>query len=404
MMKKGLKIIITTIIIGFIALLLIVIPKSDDVSAASKARTLKELRAELSALKADYKKNESNKKATKNEISLAEKSVTNKQNEIESNQTKMKEATEEIALLEQEIEQGKKEIADLMQAYQYANGDNVYLEYIFEASTYEDLIYRYAIIEELMEYQEEEITSWKEKIEKNETLKSDLSKREVELNNQIDSLANEITSLGNKLDDFIDIQMDIDKDIEATEELIRYYEDIGCTETEDLEECVNVKGDTKFRRPLVSGKITSKFGYRDDPITGKKNSFHSGTDIGGNKEGTSVYSIANGTVGKIIKKSSCGGNQVYIHHVINGKKYTSAYLHLLKINVKVGDRVSNTTVIGTVGGGKQTTWDRCSTGAHLHLGLGTGWYGSDYTSYSKWVSRLVDAADALDLPKKWSYR
>lgn len=385
-------------------LIIVLSLNTDNVYAASKARTLRELRSELSALKAEKRKNESNKKATKNEISSAKNSVSSKQAEISANQNKIASATKESQELEKEIQNGKDELERLINAYQVAQGDNVYLEYIFEATSYEDLIYRYAIIEEIMSYQEEQIESWKNKISANEELKVELAEREVLLNSQIDSLATEIKSLNNRLDDYLDIQMDIDDEIDSTEELIDYYEDIGCKEDEDLDECVSVRGDTKFRKPLTKGVVTSYFGYRTHPVTGKKNSFHTGVDIGGNKEGTSIYSLANGTVAKIIKKSSCGGNSVYIHHTINGKKYTSAYLHLLTINVKVGDKVSNTTVIGTVGGGKGTKkWDKCSTGAHLHLGLGTGWYGNTYTSYSKWVANLLNPKEVLNLPNKKVY-
>ena len=42
------------------------------------------------------------------------------------------------------------ELNNLVEAYQIAQGNNVYLEYVFDATSYEDLIYRYAIIEELM--------------------------------------------------------------------------------------------------------------------------------------------------------------------------------------------------------------------------------------------------------------
>lgn len=392
--------------VGIVLSILIVVLSlnTDNVYAASKARTLRELRSELSALKAEKRKNESNKKATKNEISSAKNSVSSKQAEISANQNKIASATKESQELEKEIRDGKDELERLINAYQVAQGDNVYLEYIFEATSYEDLIYRYAIIEEIMSYQEEQIESWKNKISANEALKVELSEREVLLNSQIDSLASEIKSLNNRLDDYLDIQMDIDDEIDSTKELIDYYEDIGCKEDEDLDECVSVRGDTRFRKPLTKGVVTSYFGYRTHPVTGKKNSFHTGVDIGGNKEGTSIYSLANGTVAKIIRKSSCGGNSVYIHHTINGKKYTSAYLHLLTINVKVGDKVSNTTVIGTVGGGKGTkSWDKCSTGAHLHLGLGTGWYGNTYTSYSKWVANLLNPKEVLNLPNKKVY-
>lgn len=375
-----------------------------NVEAASKAKTLRELKNELSKYKSEKKQNQNNQTATKNEISNAQSSVSKKQNEISSNQNRIEEATKESEALEIEISEGKEELENLISAYQVAQGNNVYLEYVFDATSYEDLIYRYAIIEELMEYQEEKIESWKGKIQENEDLKEELKKREETLKGQISSLSNEIDSLGDKLDEYLDISIDIEKDIKATQELIDYYEDIGCKLDEDLDECVNVRGDTMFRKPLTKGTVTSSFGYRTHPVTGQKNKFHTGTDIGGNKEGTSIYSIANGTVAKIVKKASCGGNAVYIHHTINGKKYTSAYLHLLTINVKVGTKVSNTTVIGTVGGGKGTkAWDSCSTGAHLHLGLGTGWYGNTYMSYSSWVSHLVDPAQALNLPKKKVY-
>ena len=400
MMRKVVKVVI------FLAFLISLpfMMELDRVEAKSKARTLRELKNELAGLKAEKKQNETNKANAKNEISSAKNSVSSKQNEIVKNQNRIDTATEESKKLTTEIEEGKEELYNLIEAYQIAQGDNIYLEYIFDATSYEDLIYRYAIIEEVMAYQEEKIEGWKSKIEKNDELKKELQDREVLLNTQIDNLSSEIKTLNNKLDDYLDIQMDIDDEIKSTQELIEYYEDLGCKLDEDLDECVNVRGDSMFRKPLTKGVVTSYFGYRTHPVTGKKNSYHTGVDIGGNKEGTSIYSMANGTVAKVIKKSSCGGNSVYIHHVVNGKKYTSAYLHLLTINVKVGTKVSNTTVIGTVGGGKGTkSWDKCSTGAHLHLGLGNGWYGSTYTSYSKWVANLLDPKEKLKLPNKKIY-
>ena len=45
---------------------------------------------------------------------------------------------------------------------------------------------------------------------------------------------------------------------------------------------------------------------------------------------------------------------------------------------KVGDIVTITSVIGTVGGGE--SYDNCSTGAHLHFGILKGWSG--YTYYN----------------------
>lgn len=371
--------------------------------AASKARTLKELRAELASWKKEQAANESKKTATKNEISSAKASVSSKQTEISNNQQKIADSLKESEQLEKDIASGKTELEKIIKNYQISKGDNVYLEYIFKATSYEDLIYRYAIMEQLMNYQKDKIDEWKGKIEYNTQLKIDLENREVELNNQIDSLANDIKSLNNKLADYLDVTMDIKDEISSTQELINYYEKIGCKEDEDLEKCVSVRGDTGFLRPLNRGVTTSYFGYRTHPVTGVKNKFHSGIDIGGNREGTSVYSVANGMVSKIVRKASCGGNQVYIQHLINGKQYTSCYMHLLTINVSVGDKVTNQTVVGTVGGGSGTPWDSCSTGAHLHFGLGTGWYGTTYTSYAKWVANLIDPKSYLKFPDLRKY-
>ena len=74
--------------------------------------------------------------------------------------------------------------------------------------------------------------------------------------------------------------------------------------------------------------------------------------------------------------------------MVKGKQYRTVYQHLHSINVSVGEYVSASTVIGTVGGGE--SYDRCSTGPHLHFGLLKGWDG--YTYY--------DPRNYIDFPGK----
>lgn len=370
---------------------------------ASNAKTLAELRKELQALKDKKASNEYQRKRTKNEISSAENSIASSRAAITKGQEQIEQAKKEIEELNIDINNSKEKIKTLMNAYQKNQGDNIYLEYLFESESYADFVYRYTIINQLAEYNEEQINKMQEKIVSNENLQVELKQKEVELNNQIASLEKSIDSLGSRLEEIAEEVMDIKDEISSTEELINYYKSLGCGENENLDNCVAVKGDTKFRKPLTKGTITSYFGYRINPISGTYK-FHTGTDIGGNKEGTSVYAAANGSVGKIIRKASCGGNQVYIYHTIGGKQYTTGYMHLLTINVSIGDQVNSNTVIGTVGGGSGTkSWDSCSTGAHLHFMIGDGWYGRTYTSYSTWVSKLQDAKKVLNLPNKYTY-
>ena len=373
---------------------------------ATNARTLGELKSELAALKSKKANQEYKKKRTNNEIESARNNIYTSQNEITQNREKIENAKKEVEELNNEIASTKESIKRLINSYELLQGDNIYLEYIFQAESYADLVYRYEVVNQILGYNNSQIESWESKVTYNEQLQVDLAKQEEELNKKIASLESSIDSLGSDLEKISDITMDIQEQIDGINSLIKYYEGLGCKDNQDLNECVSVKGDTMFRKPLIKGTITSYFGYRIDPIRGSYR-FHSGTDIGGNAEGTNVYATANGVVGMIIDNTSkkiCGGRQVYIYHTINGKKYTSGYMHLLDINVKVGDKVTSETVIGHVGGGRKTqSWESCSTGAHLHFMLGYGWYGSTYSSYSTWISNLFDAKKTLNLPNKYTY-
>lgn len=373
---------------------------------ATNARTLGELKSELAALKTKKANQEYKKKRTNNEIESARNNIYTSQNEITQNREKIANAKKEVEELNNEIASTKESIKRLINSYELLQGDNIYLEYIFQAESYADLVYRYEVVNQILGYNNSQIESWESKVTYNEQLQVDLAKQEEELNKKIASLESSIDSLGSDLEKISDITMDIQEQIDGINSLIKYYEGLGCKDNQDLNECVSVKGDTMFRKPLIKGTITSYFGYRIDPIRGSYR-FHSGTDIGGNAEGTNVYATANGVVGMIIDNTSkkiCGGRQVYIYHTINGQKYTSGYMHLLDINVKVGDKVTSETVIGHVGGGRKTqSWESCSTGAHLHFMLGYGWYGSTYSSYSTWISNLFDAKKTLNLPNKYTY-
>ena len=374
------------------------------VNASSNAKTLAELRKELKALQNKAATNKSNQSATKSKINSANNSISTKRSEIEKNTKDIADATAESEKLTVEIEEGKKELDGLVAAYQIASENNVYLEYLFDSKSYEDLVYRSALSEQVLDYISDKINAYQDKIIYNNELKVELAEKSVQLESDINSLATDIEKWDSYIDSLDDALVSIDDEISSTKELINYYVNIGCGENENLESCVAVKGDTKFIRPLNKGVVTSEFGYRTHPVTGKTSSFHSGTDIGGNAEGTSVYAIANGMVGKIIRKSSCGGNMVYVYHTIKGVKYTSCYMHLLTINVSVGQSVSSNTVVGTVGGGKGTaSYETCSTGAHLHLSLATGWYGQTYTTYAQWKSHLVNPRNYVSLPSGRTY-
>lgn len=112
---------------------------------------------------------------------------------------------------------------------------------------------------------------------------------------------------------------------------------------------------TGFIRP-TSGPVTSPYGYRTHPISGKPQSFHTGIDYAPS-QGTPIKASASGTV------TSAGwmggyGNAVLIDH---GNGYSSLYAHASTLNVSVGQKVNQGQVIAAVG----STGN--STGPHLHF-------------------------------------
>lgn len=106
--------------------------------------------------------------------------------------------------------------------------------------------------------------------------------------------------------------------------------------------------------------ITSPFGYRYSPITGKY-SFHSGCDYGTNIQPWPQYALENGTVAEIVKNHYSFGNYVRVNYP--RLNISLLHAHLKSISVKKGQTVDENTVLGLTGATGQ------ATGVHLHLGM-----------------------------------
>lgn len=108
-------------------------------------------------------------------------------------------------------------------------------------------------------------------------------------------------------------------------------------------------------RPVTWGWMSSGFGKRVDPFTGKM-AWHSGVDFAG-KEGSEVVAVASGVVTYAGKRYGYG-QMVEINH---GDGYVTRYGHHEKLLVKVGDVVKKGQPIGTMGSSGR------STGPHVHF-------------------------------------
>lgn len=124
-----------------------------------------------------------------------------------------------------------------------------------------------------------------------------------------------------------------------------------------------------FSSPVNNSlQVTSGWGWRT--IFGQQE-FHQGIDFACN-ETNSIHSVQDG---EVVYAGAMGtyGKLVQVRH----GEFISAYAHLSKINVKVGDSVSSGQSVGMCG-----TTGR-STGTHLHFELKTQMWGGQFdpTSY-----------------------
>ena len=105
--------------------------------------------------------------------------------------------------------------------------------------------------------------------------------------------------------------------------------------------------------PLQRIRITSPYGYRKDPFTGKRK-FHGGIDL--HARGEQVLAMMEGVVVKV-GQDKTSGKYVTLRH----GNYTVSYCHLSQVLVRRGASVMPGEVIAITGNTGR------STGPHLHL-------------------------------------
>lgn len=126
--------------------------------------------------------------------------------------------------------------------------------------------------------------------------------------------------------------------------------------------------DSKYSFPLKRNEfmlVTSPFGMRQDPMDSSKQQMHKGIDIRTKQDNV----LATEDKGKVVavnqNANSAGGKSVTVEYQReNGDKVQLSYLHLSKIDVKVGDAVNAGQNLGVTGNTGTRT-----TGEHLHLSV-----------------------------------
>lgn len=271
------------------------------------------------------------------------------------------------------------------------NSSLSYIQVLFNATDFSDLLTRLDLVNEVIRYDEELWASYiaaRENVEVleaeaeemfalNEANKAELETKKAQLEADIEAACQMIADLESSLETY-NALMEEEEAAEAevialieekTDELNAIIAREQALAAQQAQQAtgnasggnVNVSGGSgTLLWPSYTTLVTSYYGDRLHPVYGYYR-FHSGIDIGAGG-GTAIWASASGTV-TVSSYDSGYGNYVSIAHD-NG--YSTLYAHMSSRAVSAGDRVSQGQVIGYVG----TTG--VSTGYHIHYEVFSG--------------------------------
>ena len=151
-----------------------------------------------------------------------------------------------------------------------------------------------------------------------------------------------------RMPDFLDMLDQLDSELEGRQDMLSVLEVLLMNR--NVHERAMPSG-----KPIAEGWLSSRYGKRSDPFTGKQ-VFHKGLDFAGRK-GADVLAVGDGVVSWSGKRSGYG-NLIEINH---GNGYVTRYGHNQHHLVEVGDTVKKGQQVAMMGSTGR------STGPHVHF-------------------------------------
>lgn len=280
--------------------------------------------------------------------------------------------TEENLASAQLTEEKQYESMKLRIKYMYENGNENFLELLFNSENMEDFLNRAEYVEKITEYDRDmldlyaktraDIAAYREQLldEKTE-LELLIELTEAEYSNMellIASKEDEVNKYYENIKSNEKLQDEIDADWDSLNDDLKALEEQLKKEEEEAKKKLIIYDGGQFIWPLKNNfKVTSPYGYRYHPISGKYQ-LHNGTDIAA-PSGTPILAVYKGVVSTVSYTSSAG-NYIMINH---GSGLYTVYMHCSKIIAKKGQTVKQGDTIALVGS------TGSSTAPHLHFSV-----------------------------------
>ncbi len=394
---------------GFLALVMVFSLFSILPDAKAYAATSKEIQEELDDLNGQKDEIQGRMDTIQSEIDSLdyEKANTLEKKEILDQKNML--AQEELDVIQEQIDiidglmsNMQEDLADARKEEEYQkelwlsrlrameeSSDIGYMEVLFDATSFSDLLTRLDMVNEVMSYDEElenEYIAARENVEtleaeaetmftENEARRTEMETKKGQLEADIEAACQLISQMEQDTADYEEVLAQ-EAETQAEVEALIVKKEKELKEAKAAEEAARLAalaaqqaaaggaanisgivptGSAWMMWPSYTKVLTSKFGPRYLSLYGYTRS-HNGVDVGA-AYGTAIWAAAGGTV---ISAGWNGGygNCVMINH---GNGYTTLYGHMSRIAASAGQTVSMGQVIGYIG----STGN--STGPHLHF-------------------------------------
>ena len=367
----------------------------------------KEIEDQIKEVKDQYKQNENElldivdrKNAIDREIGLLHAQIRNINEQLAAFNILIADKQDELDTAEDRFETLSRENKDRIRTME-EEGAVTYWEVLFKANSFSDLLDRLNMVQEIaaadqrrlkeLDEAAKEVSSAKAELEEEkaslEIVKEELNIAQAELEEkrvEADEILADLVATGEEyekmMEDSEDKQAELLKEIakkESDYKKAKYQEWLatsvppttkpkppsskpsssgssgGSSNTGST-----TTGGITWKKPISYTMVSSPFGYRYHPISGKWK-MHYGIDLAA-PTGRPIYATRGGVVSYTGYEAGGAGNWVQINH---GDGYRSVYMHMTKYVVSSGQNVSQGQLVGYCGstGG--------STGPHLHFGI-----------------------------------
>ena len=338
----------------------------------------KEAEAKLAAIRNDLSKAKEQAALIQEQVLLTEQEVNASQAMLDSYDLQIADKEREIAALEQREEEQYREFYQQVRWMEETGGVS-YLSILFEAKSFADMLDYTMLIGDIMDYSNriiEQLEATQAELDlAREALQADRDAQAVvqsELEGRLDeldqkradaqALLNQIAAseseYAKEAKELADSEAKINKELKDAEK--KYAAQLAALEAQQNANINMTSGDWYWPLP-GRYKISSLFGNRADPFTGRRDN-HTGTDIPA-PGGTPIYAAKDGVV-TTVNANRYASSYGYYCIISHGSGYATLYAHQNQVPiVKEGQTVKKGQVIGYVGSTGR------STGNHLHFEL-----------------------------------